>query len=148
MCLFISGSLVRGADLGAVRAVRGPEGSAWEPLANPHVQKQLPSRHGYFRVTRGHCDCRGALQPREALKKNGTPRMPKGSKTWSETKKARWLSQVGRRVVPGATIRGDVVAWHEYLKRVVAIVAKGHVGLLLHTYRGRPGHPNSGLEQR
>lgn len=138
MCLFISGTLVRGADLGVVRAVRGPEGSAWEPLANPHVQKQLPPGHAYFLVTGSHCDCRSALQPRGPMKKDGTPRMPKGSKTWSATKKARWMSQVGHRAVPGvAMTRGDVVAWHGYLKRLVGVVGKGQVGLLLHTYRGR-----------
>lgn len=134
MCYFITATLPSGADLAAVRAVAAPEGSTWAPLSNGHVQAQLPSGCAYYGVTGSICDCQSALVRGDAAG-GKTLKLPRHASGWSQTKRDRWLEQRGALVAGReSAARGDVVAWHEYLKKVLRSAGKSPVGLLIHFY--------------
>jgi hypothetical protein len=135
MCYFITATLPPGADVAAVRALVAPEGSSWSALSNPFVQGQLPKGWGYYCITGSLCDCRSALVRGDAAR-GKTLRLPRRAAAWSEAKRNRWLEQRGL-LVEGreSAARGDVVAWHEYLKRVLRAAGTPPVGVLIHFYR-------------
>src|SRR5262245_49618334 len=135
MCYFITATLPSGADLAAVRAVVGPEGSRWTALSNRHVQAQLPKGWGYYGVTGSVCDCQSALVRGDAARGKRL-KLPRHAASWSQAKRNRWLEQRGL-LIDGreAAVRGDLVAWYEYLKRVLRAGGKPPVGLLIHFYR-------------
>ena len=131
MCWFISGTLPRGADLAAVRSIVGPEGSAWRPFTEAALKAQLPRAVDCFSVTASSCDCQTVLGSARHRKGKGE-RLPRAAARWSETKKRRWLEQ--RHVLiaqEDAAVHGGAVAWHEYVRRVVAVVPQGPIGLFL-----------------
>jgi len=135
MCFFITATLPSGADLAAVRAVAGPEGSRWTALSNRYVQDQLPRGWGYYGVTGSVCDCQSALVRGEAAR-GKTLKLPRHAAGWSQTKRNRWLEQRGVLVdARESAVRGDVVAWYEYLKKVLRAGGKPPVGLLIHFYK-------------
>lgn len=135
MCYFITATLPSGADLASVRALVGPEGSSWAALSNRYVQDQLPKGWGYYGITGSVCDCQSALVRGDAAR-GKTLKLPRHAAAWSQTKRNRWLEQRGL-VIDGreSAARGDLVAWHEYLKRVLRAGGKPPVGLLIHFYK-------------
>jgi hypothetical protein len=134
MCYFITATLPSGADLASVRAVTAPEGSSWTPLLNPFVRRQLPASWGYYCLTGSNCDCQSALV-RSDIVRGKSLKLPRAAARWSQTKQDRWLEQRGHLIAERETAaRGDVVAWHEYLKRVLGAVGTPPVGLLIHFY--------------
>jgi hypothetical protein len=103
-------------------------------VSNPYVQGQLPKGWGYYSLTGSICDCHSALVRGDAAR--GKPlKWPRQAAAWSETKRNRWLEQRGV-LMEGreAAARGDVAAWHEYLKRVLRAAGKSPLGLLIHFY--------------
>jgi hypothetical protein len=136
MCYFITATLAPEADLQAVRAVEPPEGSSWVLLSNAFVQAQLPKGSRYYLVTGSACDCQSALVRSEAAG-GKTLKLPRHATSWSQSKRDRWLEQRGA-LMEGreSAVRGDVIAWHEYLKRVLRAAGEAPVGLLIHFYSG------------
>jgi hypothetical protein len=118
VCWFISGTLPKTANLAAVRSIVGPEGNAWRPRGV-----------GYFDVTGSGCDCDTALG---GAVRGKPDQLPRSAARWTETKKQRWIEQRQLAGADGAAVDGRAVAWHEYMKRVVAAAGAGPVGLVVH----------------
>jgi hypothetical protein len=136
MCFFITATLPAEADLVAVRTVVGPEGSSWTLLTNAYVQNQLPKGSRYFLLTGSSCDCQSALV-RGDVARGKSLKLPRHAAAWTQTKRDRWLEQRGA-LIEGreSAARGDVIAWHEYLKRVLRSAGRSPVGLMIHFYSG------------
>ena len=120
-----------------MRAITGPEGSAWESLSNPHIQRQLPPDSHYYLVTGAHCDCHSGLV-QHLYETDRTPRsLPRGGERWSASKQQRWKAQ--RAAVDAQRVADDdrrLSAWHRYLGQLTQVTAPGAVGLIAHFYSG------------
>lgn len=147
MCLYITATLPRGANLDCVAPIFGTYKLSFKTISNPHVLRQLHPGDVYISTTSRHCDCGsvlGSLGGRNGNEPEGYEHELKKlrRKGWSEAKIRRWLGQ--KEQTKEKHVREDEsrvgcempVAryWVDFISAVLNSKCTDRVGILLHFY--------------
>lgn len=148
MCLFVSATLPRTADLGRIASLPDLPLS-FTLVSNPAIERQLLAGEAYFSLwglERGGCYCGTVIGAGrqdefqdERMARNLAKKAAKLRKQgWSEAKTEAWLDQKEQ----GPKRSSDHLSTHdealEWLRLCRIVLEQGeveHLGLLLHMYR-------------
>lgn len=149
MCHFVTATLPRSADAGAVASQFAAAGRGFVVIANRHLESQIDRGDQYYLTTAGRCDCGTVLgsladsgrDPGRDVEQEVAKLRRRG---WSEAKVGRWRLQVEgdrvrrRREERGQAGRGVPSAgqWVTLVREVLGSGATPRIGLLLHWYAG------------
>jgi hypothetical protein len=147
MCLYITATLPRGANLDCVAPIFEAYKLSFETISNPYVLKQLHPGDVYISTTTRHCDCGsvlGSLGGRNGNEPEGHEHELKKlrRKGWSEAKIRRWLEQKEQTKEKHAredeARAGSVMPvaryWVDFISAVLNSKCTDRVGILLHFY--------------
>lgn len=146
MCHFVTASLPKDAPHEALDAIARKFGRQLLPLTSP-IATQLPAGSAYYLTTLGHCDCGTPLGSVARARANEPDWVAEEHKLirkgWGKAKAARAIAQrreseSADRDAKAAQDKALREAWEGFVSAILQSGLAPELGLLLHSYHGRP----------